>query len=150
MNRFSERALREIGSELTGLTHKTLQVNVGNRCNNLCTHRHLQSTPESPDIMNWELMEDVLGVAEEINPRLVDITGGAPELNPSLPRFLQSLVERDYEVQVRTNLTVLLDSGLGEMMELYRSLQIRLVASLPCYLRDRLPLAIVSTCRNIH
>jgi len=86
--------------------------------------------------MDWELMEEVLRVAEEIHPELVDITGGAPELNPSLPRFLQSLVERDCNVQVRTNLTVLLDSGLGRLMELYRDLQIRLVGSLPCYLEE--------------
>jgi radical SAM/Cys-rich protein len=86
--------------------------------------------------MDWELMQDILGVAEEISPELVDITGGAPELNPYLPRFLQSLVERDYKVQVRTNLTVLLDSGLGGLMDLYRNLQIRLVASLPCYLEE--------------
>ncbi|UCH04220.1 MAG: arsenosugar biosynthesis radical SAM protein ArsS [Candidatus Thorarchaeota archaeon] len=136
MNTFSERMLRETGSKLTGLTHKTLQVNVGNRCNNFCNHCHLQSTPESTDIMDWELMADVLGVAEEINPKLVDITGGAPELNPRLPRFLQSLVKRDYEVQVRTNLTVLLDSRVEGLMELYRNLQIRLVASLPCYLEE--------------
>lgn len=133
---FSERTLSETRSKLTGLTHNTLQVNVGNRCNNLCSHCHLQSTPKSTEIMDWELMEDVLGVAQEINPELVDITGGAPELNPYLPRFLQSLADWDYEVQVRTNLTVLLDSGVGGLMELYRNLQIRLVASLPCYLEE--------------
>ncbi len=131
---FNQQILNETGSKLIGLTQKTLQVNVGNRCNQLCVHCHLQATPTSTDIMSWKLMEHVLNVAEQIHPELVDITGGAPELNPSLPRFLQSLNNKDYKVQVRTNLTVLMDPELKALMELYRDLQIRLVGSLPCYL----------------
>ena len=131
---FTEHTLELTGSILTGLTHKTLQVNVGNRCNNLCTHCHVQSTPNSKDIMNWNIMEQVLNVADEINPELVDITGGAPELNPLLPRFLKALADRGHKIQLRTNLTVLLDPTLKSHMEMYRDLQIRLVGSLPCYL----------------
>ncbi|MFW9800025.1 MAG: arsenosugar biosynthesis radical SAM (seleno)protein ArsS [Candidatus Thorarchaeota archaeon] len=128
--------LGETGSKLTGLTHRTLQLNVGNRCNHFCTHCHVQSSPESTDIMNWKLMQDVLRVTEEIQPELVDITGGAPELNPSLLRFLKALVDGNNRVQIRTNLTVLLDPRLKGYMEMYRDLQIRLVGSLPCYLED--------------
>ncbi|MBY8998270.1 MAG: arsenosugar biosynthesis radical SAM protein ArsS, partial [Candidatus Thorarchaeota archaeon] len=134
MNAFTQHILGETGSKLTGLTHKTLQVNVGNRCNHLCTHCHVQATPTSTDFMKWESMEDVLKVAEYVNPELIDITGGAPELNPSLPRFLKALVDRTYKVQVRTNLTVLLNPELRGLMELYRDLRIRLVGSLPCYI----------------
>ncbi|MHA1577075.1 MAG: arsenosugar biosynthesis radical SAM (seleno)protein ArsS [Candidatus Thorarchaeota archaeon] len=131
---FAQNILGKVGSKLTGSTHEILQVNVGNRCNQLCTHCHVQATPHSTDIMNWEIMEDVLKVADLIKPKLVDITGGAPEMNPSLPRFLRALADKKYKVQVRTNLTVLLDPNLRELMELYRDLQIRLVGSLPCYL----------------
>lgn len=134
MSNFTQRILTEVGSKLTGLTHRTLQVNVGNRCNHLCTHCHVQATPTSIDIMEWEVMEEILRIVEHIQPELVDITGGAPELNSNLPRFLKALVERNFKVQVRTNLTVLLDPKLGELMELYRDLQIRLVGSLPCYI----------------
>ena len=134
MNAFAQHILGETGSKLEGLTHKTLQVNVGNRCNHLCTHCHVQATPTSTDIMKWESMEDVIKIAENVNPELIDITGGAPELNPSLPRFLKALVDRTYKVQVRTNLTVLLDPELRGLMEMYRDLQIRLVGSLPCYI----------------
>jgi radical SAM/Cys-rich protein len=86
--------------------------------------------------MKWELMEDILKVAEDINPELIDITGGAPELNPSLPRFLKALAAKNHKVQVRTNLTVLLDPKLREQMEMYRDLQVRLVGSLPCYIES--------------
>lgn len=136
MMKFSQRTLNETGFKLTGLTHETLQVNVGNRCNHLCNHCHVQATPWSNDIMSWKTMEEALIVAEEIHPELVDITGGAPELNSFLPRFLQALVERDYNVQVRTNLTVLLHPALKRYMKMYRNLQIRLAASLPCYLEQ--------------
>jgi radical SAM/Cys-rich protein len=136
MATFSQRILAESGSKLTGLTHNTLQVNVGNRCNHLCTHCHVQATPGSNDIMSWELMDAVVEVAEEINPKIVDITGGAPELNPYLPKFLEVLANRNQNIQLRTNLTVLLDPSLRRFIDLYRDLQIRLVGSLPCYLEE--------------
>jgi radical SAM/Cys-rich protein len=134
MSTFAQRILVETGYKLTGLSHNILQINVGNQCNHLCTHCHVQATPESEDFMTWNIMEKILEVAEHIHPELVDITGGAPELNPSLPRFLEALADRNHNVQVRTNLTVLLDSSLSELMDMYRDLQIRLVASLPCYI----------------
>ncbi|MFW9909367.1 MAG: arsenosugar biosynthesis radical SAM (seleno)protein ArsS [Candidatus Thorarchaeota archaeon] len=134
MSSFAQRVLRETESRLIGSTHEILQVNVGNRCNHLCIHCHVSATPHSDDLMSWEIMEEVIKTAERINPKLVDITGGAPEMNPYLPRFLNALVDRNFKVQVRTNLTVLLDSGLSDQLELYRKLKIRLVGSLPCYL----------------
>ncbi|MFW9841564.1 MAG: arsenosugar biosynthesis radical SAM (seleno)protein ArsS [Candidatus Thorarchaeota archaeon] len=134
MNKFTQRIISETGVNLTGLSHEILQVNVGNRCNHLCTHCHVQATPTSKDTMKWELMEEILRIAEIVNPKLVDITGGAPELNPHLPRFLRALVDRGYKVQVRTNLTVLLDPAISGHMEMFRNLKIRLVGSLPCYI----------------
>lgn len=133
---FSEIMCNKTGSKLRGLTHTTLQVNVGNRCNQLCYHCHVKATPESENVMSWKTMESILKVAGEVKPELFDITGGAPELNPFLPRFLKSLSNQEHDVQVRTNLTVLQDSGMDEMMDLYKELQIRLVASLPCYLEE--------------
>jgi radical SAM/Cys-rich protein len=79
-------------------------------------------------------MDNVLKVAESVHPDLIDITGGAPELNPFLPRFLKALVDGNHNIQVRTNLTVLLEPALRGLIETYRDLQIRLVGSLPCYL----------------
>lgn len=134
MATFSQRILAETGSKLTGLSHEIFQVNIGNRCNQLCTHCHVQATPDSEDFMAWNIMETILEVAEHIRPELIDITGGAPELNPFLPRFLEALTKRDHTIQVRTNLTVLLDSSKRGLMDMYRNLQIRLVGSLPCYI----------------
>lgn len=84
--------------------------------------------------MKWEVMEEILSIAEHTRPELIDITGGAPELNPTLSRFLRALNDGNHKVQVRTNLTVLLDPKLRGLMEMFRDFQIRLVGSLPCYI----------------
>jgi radical SAM/Cys-rich protein len=80
-------------------------------------------------------MRSVLVAAHLARPKLVDITGGAPELNPCLRKFIRSLREEGHKVQVRTNLTVLLELGMGTTMRFYRDIGVKLVASLPCYLK---------------
>lgn len=133
MSKFNKLIASVEGSKLRALTHKTLQANIGNRCNQACSHCHLGACPESDDLMSWETMQDVVRIAESVDPELIDITGGAPELNPSLPKFLKALADGVHKVQVRTNLTVLQNSKHSGFMDLYRDLQIRLVASLPCH-----------------
>jgi radical SAM/Cys-rich protein len=67
---------------------------------------------------------------------LIDLTGGAPELNPSFRQFVSALRKENLQVQVRTNLTVLLEPGMEDLPEFLRNHQIHLVASLPCYLEE--------------
>jgi radical SAM/Cys-rich protein len=86
-------------------------------------------------MMGWQTMQLILDVARRMHPQLVDITGGAPELNPLLRRFVAALKEDGQNVQVRTNLTVLLEPGMGAILEFYRDAEVKLVASLPCYLK---------------
>ncbi|MHA2406844.1 MAG: arsenosugar biosynthesis radical SAM (seleno)protein ArsS [Candidatus Ranarchaeia archaeon] len=134
INAFDRKIQENIGAHLTGVTIDTLQVNVGNRCNNFCMHCHVNATPDSFEIMSWKTMEHLLKLAKKVKPKLVDITGGAPELNPSLIRFLKALISQGERVQVRTNLTILLEPEMQVIKETYRDLEIKLVASLPCYL----------------
>ena len=84
-------------------------------------------------MMNWETMQLVMDIANQTQPRLVDITGGAPELNPLLPKFVSSLRKNGHSVQVRTNLTALHEPGMEKMIGFYRDAGVKLVASLPCY-----------------
>jgi radical SAM/Cys-rich protein len=79
-------------------------------------------------------MEKVVDLVREIRPALVDITGGAPELNPHLQRFIQSLTEEGCRVQVRTNLTTMAGENGPELIGFFRKHGVRLVGSLPCYL----------------
>jgi radical SAM/Cys-rich protein len=87
-------------------------------------------------MMEWPIMELVLQACKRARCQLVDLTGGAPELNPNFRRFVMALCQEGHRVQVRTNLTVLLEQGMEQMPEFLREHQIRLVASMPCYLEE--------------
>jgi radical SAM/Cys-rich protein len=81
-------------------------------------------------------MEQVLEAAKSVRCRLVDLTGGAPELNPHFRKFVSALHQGGHAVQVRTNLTVLLEPGMGDLPEFFRNHHVQLVASMPCYLEE--------------
>jgi radical SAM/Cys-rich protein len=86
--------------------------------------------------MDEATMGLVLGAALALRPRLVDITGGAPELNPVLRPLVDGLFRAGLAAQVRTNLTALFEPGQEDMFAFYCSRAVRLVASLPCYLEE--------------
>ncbi len=136
MNDF-ERQIAESGKEgLHSLKIETLQVNLGLRCNQQCNHCHLQASPQRKETMEWPAMEMVLEAARSARFRLVDLTGGAPELHLHFRRFVTALRKEGLSVQVRTNLTALTEPGLEEIPKFYRDHQIRLVGSMPCYMEE--------------
>lgn len=136
MNEFEKCVAQVTGEGLHSCDLRILQVNLGLRCNQQCAHCHLAAGPERVEMMDWPTMESVLGAAGSVNCELVDITGGAPELNPHFRRFVTALREQGHRVQVRTNLTVLLEPGLESLPEFLRDHQVQLVASLPCYTEE--------------
>ena len=135
MNDFETRIQEATGSPMEAYDIETLQVNLGLKCNSQCNHCHVQASPVRAEMMNWSTMLRVIDKTREIRPDLIDITGGAPELNPYLTRFVKTIRENDYNVQVRTNLTILLEPRMEKMIEFYRDNHVRLAASFPCYLR---------------
>jgi radical SAM/Cys-rich protein len=135
-NDFDRQVTDSAGDALRALTMDTIQVNVGLKCNMACVHCHVSSSPLRAEMMDWPVMEMILGAAKAVNCRLIDITGGAPELNPHLCRFVKAARNQGHAVQVRTNLTVLLEADMETMPEFFRDHQIHLVASLPCYLEE--------------
>ncbi len=114
----------------------TIQVNVGFLCNQRCKHCHIEASPGRSEVMDWPTMEMVLDAARRARPGVVDLTGGAPELNPNIRRFIEALREEGIPVQVRTNLTALLEPGMEDMPEFLRDHEVGLVASMPCYLEE--------------
>ena len=136
MNDFEKRIFGKGGDGLHSFNLEILQLNIGLKCNQECRHCHLEASPERKEMMDWVTMESVLKVSREIQCHLVDLTGGAPELNPHFPRFVSALRQAGHPVQVRTNLTVLQEPALRDMPEFFRDHQIQLVASLPCYLEE--------------
>ncbi|MGL1863958.1 MAG: arsenosugar biosynthesis radical SAM protein ArsS [Pseudodesulfovibrio sp.] len=113
-----------------------LQVNVGLTCNQACIHCHLRCSPARKESMSWETMEHVLALADQIKPSMVDITGGAPELNVHLKDFIVRLKQRGFAVQVRTNLSAMEEPGLTDFPEFFADNKVGLVASMPCYLEE--------------
>jgi radical SAM/Cys-rich protein len=121
---------------LRGLDIGIIQVNLGLRCNQSCAHCHVAASPNRTEMMSWRTMEAIAELAVGAGAELVDLTGGAPELHPDFRRFVTLLREHDLTVQVRTNLSVLLEPGMKEMPEFFRANGIRLAASMPCYLEE--------------
>ena len=114
----------------------TLQANLGYLCNLSCVHCHVNAGPSRTELMDWQTMETLLAVVDEAGIETVDLTGGAPELNPHFRKLVRALRERDVEVIDRCNLTVLLESGQEDLAEFLAEQQVTVVASLPCYLED--------------
>ncbi len=132
--KFDDLVLGLEGQYLHGQEIATIQVNVGLRCNQSCRHCHLECSPARTEVMDWGTMSAVKAAALRADTSLVDLTGGSPELNPYLRRFIGELREAGLNVQVRTNLTVLLERGQENMIDFMRDHGVRLAASMPCYL----------------
>jgi radical SAM/Cys-rich protein len=116
---------------------RTLQVNVGKLCNQACHHCHVDSSPKRTEVMNrttaqrvFELLINSPSVTE------LDITGGAPELNPNFKWLVREARAREYSVTVRCNLTVLFEAGMERLADFYRDSGVHLICSLPCYSRE--------------
>ena len=136
MNDF-EKEICQMGAD--GLHCKEiniLQVNLGLLCNQQCGHCHLEASPGRTESMQWPVMELVWKAADKLGCRLVDVTGGAPELNPFFRRFIGAIRGEGIPVQVRTNLTVLAEPGMEGIPEFLRDHRVQLVGSMPCYLEE--------------
>lgn len=137
MNAFEKRIAAEQGTQgLFSDAIQTLQINLGLRCNQRCLHCHLDASPDRKETMKWPVMELILKAAERSCCRLVDLTGGAPEFNPYFRPFVSALREKGFPVQVRTNLTILLEPGMEDLPEFFKGRGVQLVASLPCYTKE--------------
>lgn len=136
MNTFDTRLSDESSFPLTACDLRTVQVNVGLMCNQCCTHCHLACSPSRTEMMDWATMKAACEVAVAARAQTVDITGGEPPLHPNLARFVVRLRQAGLGVQVRTNFTGLLEPGAESLGGLFRDHHVRVVGSMPCYLRE--------------
>ena len=114
----------------------TLQVNVGYRCNQSCVHCHVNAGPHRTEQMGGEVIEHVLDVLERRGIPTLDITGGAPELNPHFRRLVRRARALGVHVIDRCNLTILDVPGQEDLAEFLAGEQVEITASMPCYLED--------------
>lgn len=123
--------LKANGIDLVRGETPTLQVNVGLLCNQTCRHCHLEAGPERREIMSADTMDQVVDLARRGGFKTVDITGGAPELNPHLRGLIQKLSPHIARIMLRSNLSALLADGRQEVLDLCREHRVVIVASLP-------------------
>ncbi len=114
----------------------TLQVNVGYRCNQSCVHCHVNAGPGRTEEMDGATVDIVLAYLERRRVGTLDITGGAPELNPHFRRLVASARDMGVKVMDRHNLTIQEQPGQHDLAEFLAQNQVEVVASMPCYLQD--------------
>ncbi len=111
----------------------TLQVNLGYKCNQSCTHCHVNAGPTRTEMMQDDCIELVIKYLQQHPVSLLDLTGGAPELHPRFRELVKIAHELDITVRDRCNLTILFEPGQETLAEFLAQYKVEVVASLPCY-----------------
>ena len=113
-----------------------LQLNLGYLCNLSCTHCHVNAGPNRTELMDKKTIDQILDFIDSHNIHTLDLTGGAPEMNPLFQYLVESVVKKGLKVIDRCNLTILLEPGYEELPEFLARQRVEVVASLPCYMED--------------
>ena len=121
------------GQRLTRRAVDVLQVNMGKYCNLACIHCHVESGPNRTEAMSRETVDAVLRFLTRSEIPTLDITGGAPELNPNFEYLVESAADHGRHVMDRCNLTVIFEPGKDYLPEFFKRHRVELVCSLPCY-----------------
>lgn len=115
---------------------ETLQVNLGYRCNQTCVHCHVNAGPTRTEEMDLKTVDHVLALAAASGIKTLDVTGGAPELNPHFRYLVRNARRLDMHVIDRCNLTILWEPGEETLAQFLAEQGVEVTASLPCYLED--------------
>ncbi len=114
----------------------TLQVNLGYTCNQSCLHCHVNASPTRTEQMSIYTIEQVLRVLEQGRIHTLDLTGGAPEMNIHFRTLVSAARALNVTVIDRCNLTILAEPGYETLADFLAQQQVKIIASLPCYLED--------------
>lgn len=112
---------------------KNLQVNLGYRCNQSCSHCHVNAGPGRTEMMSAETVSLLVDVLRQTCPDTLDLTGGAPEMHPQFRDIVREAVSLGITVIDRCNLTILVTEGYEDTAEFLAEQGVTVVASLPCY-----------------
>lgn len=134
-----ESKIQDMGMEaLKPVGIDVFQINVGKMCNQVCKHCHVDAGPDRKEIMTRDTMQQILDAMEGVPVKTVDLTGGAPEMNPDFRWFVEQLSERGVEIIVRCNLTIILaNPKYHDLPEFFRKHKINVVSSLPSFTARR-------------
>ena len=128
---------KKIKSPLAKDKVTVLQVNLGKKCNLACAHCHVEAGPKRTEELSPEVCEQIITIIYRFPQiKTVDLTGGAPEMNYGFRPIVEAAKEKGKEVIVRSNLTIFFVPGYEDLPEYFAKYQLRVVASLPCYLES--------------
>ncbi|MCB0477509.1 MAG: arsenosugar biosynthesis radical SAM protein ArsS [Crocinitomicaceae bacterium] len=131
-----QEVLKEHHYELKTNRPEIFQINLGYLCNQQCKHCHVDASPYRKEIMNKETLNTCLQKIDELQVQTVDLTGGAPEMNPNFLWLLDELAKRDLEIIIRSNLTILVEGKFKSYPEIFKQKKVRIISSLPCYTQE--------------
>ncbi|WP_338441961.1 arsenosugar biosynthesis radical SAM (seleno)protein ArsS [Synechococcus elongatus IITB4] len=124
-------------SPLTKSSICTLQINLGKRCNLACSHCHVEAGPKRTEELSEEVCQQLIQIIQRFPEiQVVDLTGGAPEMLYGFRPLVEAARQANKAVIVRSNLTIYFEPGFEDLPEYCAKQQVRIVASLPCYLSD--------------
>lgn len=125
------QTLAKHGLDLNRGKTTTLQINVGLLCNQACRHCHLEAGPNRQEIMRAETAGQVVNLSQRFHFKVIDITGGAPEMNPNLLNLIESLSPLTPRLMLRSNLTALIGADRDHLIKLCGTNRVVIVASFP-------------------
>src|SRR3990172_3577638 len=125
------------GIRLRATRAEILQVNVGKLCNQASKHCHVEAYAGRTEVMERKTAEQVIAAVRKYQIPVLDITGGAPELNPSFRYLVTEARSRGTHVIVRHNLTVMFEPGQEDLPEFFRQNEVEVVSSLPYFLEQQ-------------
>ena len=114
----------------------TLQANLGYKCNQSCLHCHVNAGPQRKEVMQRETIEDLLQLLQHSTATTLDLTGGAPELNPDFRYLVREAGRQGAHIIDRCNLSILSEPGQEDLAEFLAAQRTEVVASMPCYLEE--------------
>ena len=137
--KFGAEKLKEIGLfPLKPTTIDIFQVNVGKMCNQVCKHCHVDAGPDRKEIMTRETMQYCLDALANADIQTVDLTGGAPEMNPNFRWFVEEISKMGKKIIVRCNLTIILaNPKYHDLPDFFKKHKIEVVSSLPHFSASR-------------
>jgi radical SAM/Cys-rich protein len=134
LERFQDKLTQTGLYPLTSIGIDTFQINMGKMCNQVCNHCHVDAGPDRKEIMLRDTMVICLEAIEKSNCTTVDLTGGAPEMNPDFRWFVEQLTALGKKVLVRCNLTIIVaNKKYNTLPEFFKKHNVEVVSSLPCY-----------------
>ncbi len=113
------------------------QINLGKMCNQVCNHCHVDAGPDRREIMTKETLQLCLDAIDKTNCSTVDLTGGAPEMNPNFRWFVEELSKKGKHIIVRCNLTIVVaNKKYNDLPEFFKKHKVEVVSSMPCYTKS--------------